>query len=272
MIFVIFPAFNEEDAIYAAITALGSAVAGNEHLYHCILVDDGSTDRTIEEARHAESALNGKLKLTIFKHESNRGLGAGLRTGLYGCLQMAADDDIIVTLDADNTHPPRLIPGLIKELNKGFDLVIASRYRKGAVIHGVPANRRLLSDCGRLLFQVLYYIPGARDYTCCFRAYRVPILRKAQVVYGEDFCTARGFEAVMDILLRLGQLGARVSEVPLELEYEHRVGRSKMQVFKTLRRTLGLLITRSLERFGKYKKSRIAERLRSAPQPEAATL
>lgn len=263
MIFVIFPAFNEEDAIFEAIASLGRAVAGSEHLYHAVLVDDGSTDRTIEEARRAERERGGKLKLTIFKHDVNKGLGAGLRTGIYGCLKLADDGDVIVTLDADNTHPPKLIPGMIAKLNEGYDLVVASRYQKGAVIHGVPPFRRFLSDGGRLLFQALYYIPGARDYTCCFRAYRAPILRKAQAVYGEEFCTARGFEAVMDILLRLAQLRARIAEVPLELQYEHRVGRSKMQVFKTARRTLGLLMKRSLERFGKYSKSNIDARLRA---------
>ncbi|MBI3817062.1 MAG: glycosyltransferase family 2 protein [Planctomycetes bacterium] len=270
MIFVIFPAYNEEYAIYDAIRSLWKAVEGDEHLYQAVLVDDGSTDRTVEEAERAANETAGKLKLRIFKHGDNRGLGAGLRTGLFGVLETARDDDVIVTLDADNTHPPKLIPGMIQKLNEGYDLVIASRYRKGAVIHGVPSFRRALSDCGRILFQLLFYIRGARDYTCCFRAYRVPILRKARIVYGEDFCTARGFEAVMDILLRLSQLGARVAEVPLELQYEHRVGRSKMQVMKTMRRTIALLCRRSIERFGKYNKSTIAARLRAAGAGEAA--
>lgn len=267
MIFVIFPSFNEEDSIGPALQALQAAIQGREHEYTAVLVDDGSTDRTVAVAQSVAAAAGRAFKLEILSHAQNRGLGAALRTGIYHCLDVAADQDVIVTLDADNTHPPRLIPGMAELLNRGHDLVIASRYRKGALIHGVPAHRRMLSDFARLLFQMIYYIPGARDYTCCFRAYRVPVLKKARLVYGEEFCTARGFEAVMDILLRLGQLGVRIAEVPLELEYEQRVGRSKMQVFKTARRTLGLLMRRSLERFGRYSKRNISNRLAACGVP-----
>jgi dolichol-phosphate mannosyltransferase len=261
MNYIIFPAYNEEESIGPAIRALAEAVRGRERDYHVVLVDDGSSDRTIEEARRAVTEGNPPLAFTLFRHETNRGLGAGLRTGLYGCLDMAEDSDVIVTLDADNTHPPSLIPPMVEKVRAGHDLVIASRYQKGAVIHGVPAHRRRISDLARLLFQCLFYIRGVRDYTCCYRAYAVPILRKAKAVYGDEFCTARGFEAVMDILLRLRQIGLRATEVPLELQYEHRVGRSKMQVFRTARRTLGLLATRFVERFGRSSPRRIGARL-----------
>jgi hypothetical protein len=92
----------------------------------------------------------------------------------------------------------------------------------------------------------------------------VPVLRRARAVYGEDFCTARGFESVMDILLRLRQLGIRVGEVPLELHYEIRAGRSKMRVMRTATRTLSLLARRFLERFGKYSPARVREAEKAA--------
>ncbi|MFN0207476.1 MAG: glycosyltransferase [Planctomycetota bacterium] len=271
MIHVIFPAYNEEDSIRPAILALADAVRGREQEYHAILVDDGSVDRTIDEANLAITQSGGKLKLTILKHEVNKGLGAGLRTGIFGCLDIANNNDVIVTLDADNTHPPKLIPEMVNLIGRGFDIVIASRYQKGAIIHGVPAHRRWISDLAKLLFQATFYIRGARDYTCCFRAYRVPILRKARAVYGDEFCTARGFEAVMDILLRLRQLDIRAAEVPLELRYEQRVGRSKMQVFRTARKTLALLSKRFVERLGRYSKTNIRLRMEQLERSGAFT-
>src|SRR5262249_60030438 len=110
---------------------------------------------------------------------------------------------------------------------------IASRYRAGAEVHGVPGYRRALSDIGRLVFQGLYPIPGVRDYTCCFRAYRVPVLRRARIVYGDELCTARGFEAVMDLLLRLGPLGVRATEMGFELDYGGRLGPRQMKGVET---------------------------------------
>lgn len=266
MIYVLFPAFNEEESIGAALTALGTAMRGHGERYCAVLVDDGSTDRTVAVAEKAAADLGGSLELRVLKHGVNQGLGAGLKTGIRWCLENARDEDVLVSLDADNTHPPALIPGMVKLLRSGaYDLVIASRYQRGAVIHGVPGYRRFLSDGGRLLFQALFYIPGVRDYTCCFRAYRIPVLRRADFVYRDDWLTARGFEAVMDLLLRLRQLGIRAAEVPIELQYEQRVGRSKMRVMHTIRRTLALLGARFVERFGRYSRRNVQERLSQAP-------
>src|SRR5262249_20331808 len=154
--------------------ALVAAMHEAETPCRAVLVDDGSTDRTVAEAERAVEGTG--LPLTVLRHERNRGLGAGLKTGIYWCLDQARDDDVIVTLDADNTHPPALIPTLVEKLKEGYDLAIASRYRRGAEVRGVPGHRRALSDAGRWIFQVVYPIPGVRDYTCCFRAYRVPAL------------------------------------------------------------------------------------------------
>ena len=270
MIFVIFPAYNEERVIGPTLLALAAAYRGRESEVHAVLVDDGSRDRTVEEARRAIAEAGDRIRLTVLRHEVNRGLGAGLRTGIYWCLDQAGDDDVIVTLDADNTHPPALIPTLVGRLDDGHDLVIASRYRAGAEVHGVPGYRRALSDVGRLVFQALYPIPGVRDYTCCFRAYRVPLLRRARLVYGEELCTARGFEAVMDLLLRLGPVGVRAHELGFVLDYGERVGQSKMKVLKTIRSTLALLARRRIERLLRYSPRQVEARLAAAARGEPA--
>jgi dolichol-phosphate mannosyltransferase len=126
---------------------------------------------------------------------------------------------------------------------------------------GVPFLRRVLSDVGRLVFRVAFPTRGLRDYTCCFRAYRLGILRDARRAYGDELVTARGFEAVLDLVLRLRPLGPRVSEVPLQLDYGPRVGRSKMHVLRTIRRTLVLLATRWLEGWTKDSPARVRARI-----------
>ena len=112
MIFVILPAWNEEKVIGPTLRALAAAFP-RPGACHAVLVDDGSTDRTLAEAERAVAMSGGLLPLTVLRHEQNRGLGAGLRTGIYWCLDHAGEDDVIVTLDADNTHPPALIPALV---------------------------------------------------------------------------------------------------------------------------------------------------------------
>jgi dolichol-phosphate mannosyltransferase len=263
MVFVILPAFNEEDVIRPTLRSLAAATRERGMACHAVLVDDGSTDRTVATAQAAVER-EAALALTVLRHPTNRGLGAGLRTGIFWCLDRAHDDDVVVTLDADNTHPPALIPDLVARLQAGYDVVIASRYRPGAEVRGVPAPRRALSALARLVFRSVYPIAGVRDYTSCFRAYRVPVLRRARMLYGDGLCSARGFEAVADLLLRLEPVGARVAEVGLVLEYGERVGRSKMHVARTIGRTLALLARRRLERFTRYRPGRVRALLLAA--------
>jgi dolichol-phosphate mannosyltransferase len=246
MIYVIFPAYNEERVIGSALASLASTARGREGDYHAVLIDDGSTDHTVAEAVRVAGAE--KLSLTVLRHETNRGLGAGLRTGIYWCLDRAAPEDVIVTLDADGTHPTVMIPRMVERLAEGCDLVIASRYRPGASVRGVPPHRRALSDLARIVFQVMYPIPGVRDYTCCFRAFRASLLDRARRAYGDALCSERGFEAVTDLLLRLAPLGFKACEIGFTLDYSGRAGASKMKVMRTIRKTLVLLARRRWER------------------------
>jgi dolichol-phosphate mannosyltransferase len=263
VITVIFPAYDEAGVIGPALAALGDVAAGEAESYRAILVDDGSTDGTVAEAEAAVASLG--LPLIVLRHPTNMGLGAGLRTGIYHCLdESSADDDVIVTLDADGTHPPALIPQLVAELRRGHDLVVASRFQAGASVTGVPFFRQVLSDGGRLVFRIAFPIRGLRDYTCCFRAYRMGLLRDARRAYGDDLVTARGFEAVLDLVLRLRPLEPRIAEIPLHLDYGPRVGRSKMHVVRTIRRTLVLIATRWIERWTTDSPKRVRARVAAA--------
>lgn len=247
MIYVVLPVYNEERIIRTTLLALWEGMAGGEP-YRAVMVDDGSSDRSLEEAEQAVRDTGGLLPLTVLRHATNRGLGGGLRTGIAWCLGRAADEDVVVTLDADNTQPPALIPTLVARLRLGYDVAIASRYQHDSVVRGVPAYRRALSAIGRLVFRALFPIPGVRDYTSCFRAYRVRVLRQAWAVYGDGLLGARGFEAVMDLLLRLRTLEARAVELGFALDYSGRAGQSKMKVLRTIRTTLRVLAWRFIER------------------------
>jgi len=265
VIWVLMSAWNEAGVIRGLLLDLQSTLSKGSEPFRVVLVDDGSTDGTSAEARRAAAEAGGTLSLEILTHAENRGLGAGLRTGIDWIVARAADTDVLVTMDADHTHPPAKIAELAALVRAGADVAIASRYRAGALVEGVPPHRRVLSDVARVLFQVLYPIPGVRDYTCCFRAYRIPVLRRARAVYGDALCTQRGFEAVVDLLLRLGPLGIRAAETGFELRYAERARVSKMRVLRTVRSSLGLLARRRWERWTRYSPSNLA-RLEARPR------
>lgn len=261
MIDVILPAYNEERVLRRLLLALDAELGSRGVAYRVLVVDDGSTDATVAEAERARTETDGRLPLTVLRHPENRGLGGALRTGIWWCLDNGGEDDIVVTLDADMTHPPSLIPTLVARIDAGADVVIASRYQPGSHVTGVPRSRLMLSELARIVLQLSFPIRGVKDYTCCFRAIRLSSLRLARAVYGEELTTARGFEAVMDLLLRLRQLDLRMTEVPFDLDYSDRVGRSKMRLMQTIRRTLALLSRRFVERFTTWSRRRVAKRL-----------
>lgn len=262
MIHVLLPAYNEERTIGPTISAIAGVAGTLDEQLEIVLVDDGSADATVERATASASA--GSVALTVISHERNGGLGAALRTGIYGILSRAGEADVLIVLDADNTHPPELFPEMVARIRAGADLVVASRYHAGASVTGVPAYRRMLSDAGRLLFRVAFPIPGVRDYTSGYRAYAMAPLRRARLIYGEELCTQRGFEATVDLLLRLRQVGIRAEEVALRLDYSSRVGASKMHVWRTVRSSLGLIGRRLIDRFTRYSATNVRRRLRAA--------
>ena len=129
---------------------------------------NGSTDATAEVAE----IWSNKLPLQVKTHDQNQGLGATLRDGVQWACDLAQPNDVIVTLDSDNTHTPELILRIIRMVREGHDVVVASRFVKGSRVRGVPFNRRVLSRIAGTLFKVIFPIPGIRDYTCGYRAYR----------------------------------------------------------------------------------------------------
>lgn len=122
---VILPSFEEEKAVASQVRAIRQALDGSAVIYEILVVDDGSTDRTAEEA------LAGGAR--VLRHQENRGYGAAIKTAIP-----AAQHDICVIIDADNTYPSREIPALLAELETA-DMVVGARTRDNA---NVPWVRR----------------------------------------------------------------------------------------------------------------------------------
>jgi dolichol-phosphate mannosyltransferase len=243
MIVVVLPAYNEAEALPPLLRRLhGVSVGHFGSALSVIVVDDGSSDGTAEAAR----AARGGLDLRVVAHPENRGLNEAIRTGLLAALEQVGEDDIVITMDADDTHAPGLISRMTMLVEEGNDVVVASRYAPGGRVLGVPLSRRILSRGASLLFRVLYPVPGVRDYTCGYRAYRAGLLKAAFARWGHEFISEPGFSCMVDILLKLSRLDAVVTEAPLVLRYGRKPGKSKMNVRRTMAQTLSLLARRRL--------------------------
>jgi dolichol-phosphate mannosyltransferase len=245
-ILIALPAYNEAEAISPLLERIIETMMSTDRAWRVIVVDDGSKDETVRLAK----VYSERYPVEVIRHRVNSGLGAALNTCFREAVARCNEDDCIVLLDADNTQPPELIPQLAETIESGKDVVIASRFQKGANVRGVPAHRNLLSVGARFIFTTAFPISGVRDYTCGFRIYRAGVLADALTEYGDRFVSESGFSCMVDVLLKLRGRGLKFAELPIDLRYDQKGGVSKMKVLSTIGRTLGLVARRRFS-FGK---------------------
>lgn len=241
-VIVVLPAYNEEANIGGLIESIHSTLAEASLRQTIVVVDDGSRDKTAAILE----ACSTRIPLVVRTHPVNAGLAATIRDGLLLACEIAEDQDVIVTLDADGTHPAGLIPRMVEMIHEGYDVVIASRYERGGRVHGVSLPRRFASWGASWLFWLLFPTRGVRDFTCGFRAYRVAVLKAAVARFGDRFIDQEGFQCMPDIILKLRRMNASFTEAPLVLRYDLKGGESKMRVASTIRKTLVLIVQRRL--------------------------
>lgn len=234
MIVIVLPAYNEAEGIGLLIENIGQSLSQVEH--HIVVVDDGSEDET-------GSIVNDKAadwSVTLVTHEVNKGAGQAIATGIeYACAHYQPED-MVVTMDADNTQSPDLIITMFEAARTGADVVIASRFVSGGGQSGVPWHRSLLSHGARVVFRLLFPM-DVKDYTSFFRMYRIGLLQQAIAMY-QPFLEAHGFAAILELLLKLRPLKPKIVQVPLFLRYDLKAGGSKMNILKTLIEYASLLI------------------------------
>jgi dolichol-phosphate mannosyltransferase len=232
------PAYNEEATIPALFPRFKEVLGDTQADYRIVLYNDGCTDRTVERALE----WTDKLNVEVIGKPVNRGLGEGLRCLIAHVTKHGRANDVLFIMDCDDTHHPRQFAAMLAVLDRGHDVVIASRYRRGARVAGVAPHRQLLSLGAATLFKLLHWCPSVLDYTCGFRGYRVELLQRAHVHYGARLIEERGFACMVELLLKLNYLGAKMCEIPLDLRYDLKQSASKMDVGSNTTRLLRKLV------------------------------
>jgi len=241
---VVLPAYNEQEALPPLLDSIIENFKEDGKDFSIVVVNDGSSDRTAEVIED----YSKRAPVVGIHNDGNKGLAETIRRGLLEAVNKAHPKDIIVTMDADNTHPAGLALRMSRLIREGNDVVIASRYREGSHVRGLSMGRRFLSWGAGWLFRIMFPMRGVRDYTCGYRAYRADVIQKLIERHGQEFISERGFSCMVDILLRLREHDLVFTEVPLVLRYDQKPGRSKMKVAQNIFDTLKLLVRRRLGR------------------------
>lgn len=193
----VMPAMNEAGRI-------GPAVAGAlKHVQNVIVVDDGSKDTTVDEAKKAGAV--------VLRHSLNRGQGAALKTGSQAALLLGAD--VIVHIDADGQHDPDMIPHMLAPILEGnSDVVFGSRFL-GVTSEGMPFARRLLLGAAMIFNRLVLGI--SKQITDPQSGLRAMTAMAARQI---DFKQDR-MAHCSEILRLVSRSDLRWTEVPVRIRY-----------------------------------------------------
>lgn len=197
---IVLPAFRLEPVIYQNLFEVVKAVEGLG-TYEVIVVDDGSPDRTGDEARRAAAQLP---TVTVLTHPQNRGKGQALTTGAA-----RATGEIVVFIDADLDLPPEQIEMVLAEL-PGNDIVVGAK-RTSMSGGSYPAARRVLSRTFALGTAALFRLPVEETQTG-LKAFRREVLDR---VLPELRLSGYAFD--LELLVRANEAGFKMREIPVEL-------------------------------------------------------
>ncbi|WP_448061610.1 glycosyltransferase family 2 protein [Cellulomonas hominis] len=230
-VFVQIPCLNEEQTLPAVLESIPAQIEGVDEL-EILVIDDGSTDRTVEVAR--------EHGVTHFvRHTRNMGLARSFRDGVDYALAHGAD--IVVNTDGDNQYPQDRIPDLVAPVIAGVaDIVIADR-QTATIAHFSPFKRRM-QQFGSAV------VNGAADTNLPdaasgFRAYSRASLFRLNIVTEFSYC--------METIIQAGHKRLRIISVPVETNAKTRESRLFKNIFHHMAKS-GSAIVRSYLMFKPY--------------------
>jgi dolichol-phosphate mannosyltransferase len=217
-LWLVLPTYNEAGNLESLVRAALPSLARASEDPRILVVDDGSPDGTGAIA----DRLAGEFAAVEVLHRTRKeGLGRAYLAGFDRALRAGAD--LIVQMDADFSHDPSAIPGLVAA-TADADVAIGSRYVAGGSIPEWSALRRLVSRFGCRYARMVLGVP-VRDLTGGFKCFRRTVLDRV----GLADVQAEGYGFQIELTYRALREGFRVAEVPISFG-ARRAGRSKMSV------------------------------------------
>jgi dolichol-phosphate mannosyltransferase len=239
-IYIVIPVFNESENVEKLCRSLMDLrkVVESEFITQYVIVDDGSSDDTITQFN-----CNGfSNSLIILQHEVNIGPGAAFGTAFDYLANKLQDNDLVLTIEGDNTSKLEILQDMLLKCNENYDVVLASPYAPGGKMTNVEWHRLFLSHAANILARWILGLGGIYTLSSFYRLYRGAIIKKLQLCYGKRIIEFSGFECAVEILVKLYRLKALIAEVPMKLDFSARKGKTKMRILRTIQGYFRLFI------------------------------
>ena len=209
-VWLILPTYDEAAALAGVVAAARAALAREDH--RILVVDDASPDGT--------GALAEALGVEVLHRPAKLGLGSAYVAGFERALGAGAE--LVCQLDADGSHDPAVLPGMLALARASADLVLGSRYVPGGAIVGWHPARRAVSRAGCRYARTVLRVP-VRDLTGGMKVWRAGALRAIE----PSTVRSQGYAFQVELTYRALRRGLRVAETPIVFR-ERSAGASKM--------------------------------------------
>ncbi|MEZ5452018.1 MAG: glycosyltransferase family 2 protein [Thiothrix sp.] len=226
---IIVPFYNEEDNVLPMVERVTEALANMAYPWEMVLVDDGSSDRTLQRLREASEKFGNHIH--VVELQRNFGQTAAMQAGID-----QSRGTLLVTLDGDLQNDPADIPAMLQELQeRDLDLLVGWRKNRKdtLVLRKIPsriANRLIRKVTGVYL----------HDYGCSLKVYRASVMERVRL-YGEMH---RFIPAWVATTVPPSRIGERVVN-----HNERLSGESKYGISRTFRVVIDLLFMWFFMRF-----------------------
>ena len=200
---VVIPAYNEENRLPATLERVQEFLAAGTRSYELVLVDDGSSDGTLDVMK---AAADGRGDVKVVALGANCGKGRAVAAGIA-----ASSGALVLFSDADLSTPIEELAKLESALASGADVAVASRALKGSeIVIPQPGTRVLMGKIFNLLVQGSWLVPGIWDTQCGFKLFRGGSGRELFGALRTD-----GFAFDVEVLHHARRRGLRIAEVPV---------------------------------------------------------
>jgi dolichol-phosphate mannosyltransferase len=210
---VVLPTYNEIENL----PQIAPAILAKLPESTLLVVDDSSPDGT---GALADKMAAENPRVQVLHRAAKQGLGKAYVDGFRYALDAGAE--VLVQMDADWSHDPSYLPGMIAALHNGADLAIGSRYVKGGGVRNWGILRRLVSRGGSIFARLVLGL-SAHDLTGGFKAWR----RATLAALPWSSLHSGGYVFQIETTFRASRAGARVVELPIVF-VDRRLGASKM--------------------------------------------
>jgi len=209
-IIIIIPTYNEKANIANTIDNLETIFKkiSSKHQMSILVIDDSSPDGTGDIVK-AKGKQYGNIEL--LPNKEKKGLGAAyIKAMKYAMEKLNAD--VVFEYDADGSHKPEYIPGMVETLAKGADVVVGSRYVPGGSMpDDWGIHRKLISYFGNFTARSVLWTWQYKDMTSGFRGTKTKFLKKVNL----DNLLSKQFAYKIHLYYALHKLGAKIKEYPI---------------------------------------------------------